>query len=145
MIDSVEKFLQIQINRPVVACGDISLRLRHCLMSRASRPKAIAVLGKRRVPPPQTSSINRFVLTGLSVACTTGRDSAASVAACWASPVGVARKSSLSWIFCRLSRLRLMSYSPLRSFGPSVTVPGSAYPLPPPFGSRRASLALPTP
>jgi len=37
-----------------------------------------------------------------------------------------------------------MSYSPLLSFGPSATVPGSAYPLSPPFGYRSASLALPT-
>jgi hypothetical protein len=27
-----------------------------------------------------------------------------------------------------------MSYSPLLSFGPSTIVPGSAYPLTPPFG-----------
>ena len=37
-----------------------------------------------------------------------------------------------------------MAYSPLLSFGPSTTVPGSAYPLPPPFGYRSASLAVPT-
>ena len=30
-------------------------------------------------------------------------------------------------MFCRLSRLRSMSYSPLLSFGSSITVPGSAY------------------
>ena len=29
-----------------------------------------------------------------------------------------------------------MSYLPLLSFGPSATVPGSAYLLPPPFGSE---------
>src|SRR6516164_948988 len=51
VVNSVEEFLQIKIDRPVVAFGDILLRLRHCLMSRAPRPKAVAVLGKRRVPP----------------------------------------------------------------------------------------------
>jgi hypothetical protein len=33
-----------------------------------------------------------------------------------------------------LSPSRCMSYLPLLSFGPSTTVSGSAYPLPPPFG-----------
>src|ERR1700730_16836486 len=33
-----------------------------------------------------------------------------------------------------MSFLRLMSYSPLLSFGPSTTVPGPAYLLTPPFG-----------
>jgi hypothetical protein len=33
-----------------------------------------------------------------------------------------------------MSLLRLMSYLPLLSFGPSTTVPGSAYLLAPPFG-----------
>src|SRR5215472_15840889 len=97
-----------------------------------------------RFPRSHTSSINRFVLAGLSVACTARRDSTASVPAFRASPVGAERKSSFSWTFCRLSLLRFMSYSPLLSFGPSATVPGSAYPLTPPFGYRSASLALPT-
>src|SRR5712691_11696346 len=43
-------------------------------------------------------------------------------------------KSSSFWMFCRLSRSRSMSYSPLLSFGSSITVPGSAYLLAPPFG-----------
>jgi hypothetical protein len=54
--------------------------------------------------------------------------------ACRASPVGADEKSSLNWRFSRLSPSRFMSYLPLRSFGPSATVPGSAYRLPPPFG-----------
>src|SRR5258706_4769322 len=37
-------------------------------------------------------------------------------------------------MFCRLARSRSMSYSPLLSFGSSITVPGSAYLLTPPFG-----------
>jgi hypothetical protein len=54
------------------------------------------------------------------------------------------REVQFIWIFCCLSLLRLMSYLPLLSFGPSTTVPGSAYLLTPPFGFRSASLALPT-
>jgi hypothetical protein len=37
-------------------------------------------------------------------------------------------------MFSRLSLSRFMSYLPLLSFGPSVTVPGLAYLLTPPFG-----------
>jgi hypothetical protein len=54
--------------------------------------------------------------------------------ACRASPVGGDEKSSLNWIFSRLSLLRFMSYLPLLSFGPSVLVSGSAYLFAPPFG-----------
>jgi len=36
-------------------------------------------------------------------------------------------KSTFFWMFCRWSRLRSMSYSPLLSFGSSITVPGSTY------------------
>ena len=56
--------------------------------------------------------------------------------ACRASPVGADEKSSLNWMFSRLSLSRFMSYLPLLSFGPSVTVPGSAYLLTPPFGTE---------
>src|ERR1700722_11805537 len=37
VIDSIEEFLQIEINAPAVAIGDILLRLGHRLMSRPSR------------------------------------------------------------------------------------------------------------
>src|SRR5712692_7247613 len=50
VIDSIEKFLQIKINAPAVAFGDILLRPCHCLMSRPSRPEPVTVLGKRPVP-----------------------------------------------------------------------------------------------
>jgi hypothetical protein len=53
--------------------------------------------------------------------------------ACRASPVGADEKSSLNWIQ-PLVASRFMSYLPLLLFGPSVTVPGSAYLLTPPFG-----------
>src|SRR6267142_2277272 len=53
---------------------------------------------------------------------------------CRASPVGADEKSSLNWIFSRLSLSRFMSYLPLLSFGPSAIVSGSAYLLTPPFG-----------
>src|SRR5712672_2650636 len=39
--------------------------------------------------------------------------------ACRASPVGADEKSSLNWMFSRLSLSRFMSYLPLLSFGPS--------------------------
>ena len=51
-----------------------------------------------------------------------------------ASPVGADEKSSLNWMFSRLSLSRFMSYLPLLSFGPSAIVSGSAYLLSPPFG-----------
>jgi hypothetical protein len=50
--------------------------------------------------------------------------------ACRASPVGLDEKSSLNWMFSRLSLSRFMSYLPLLSFGPSAIVSGSAYLLP---------------
>jgi hypothetical protein len=56
--------------------------------------------------------------------------------ACRASLVGIDEKSSLSWMFSRLSLSRFMSYLPLLSFGPSAPVPGSAYLLTPPFGAE---------
>ncbi len=54
--------------------------------------------------------------------------------ACRASPVGADEKSSLNWMFSRLSLSRFMSYLLLLSFGPSAIVSGSAYLLTPPFG-----------
>ena len=68
------------------------------------------------------------------MSCAAECDSVSSLPAFKASLFGVDEKSSSSWIFCRLSLLRFMSYSPLLSFGPSVTVSGSAYLLTPPFG-----------
>ncbi len=56
--------------------------------------------------------------------------------ACRASPVGADEKSSLNWMFSRLSLSRFMSYLPLLSFGPSAIVSGSAYLLAPPFVSE---------
>jgi len=51
VIDSIEEFLQVEINAPAAAFGDILLRLCHCLMSRPPRSKTVAVIGKLRVPP----------------------------------------------------------------------------------------------
>jgi hypothetical protein len=51
MIDPVEKFFEIKINYDVVARGNVSLRLGYRLMGGASRSEAVAVPGKRRVPP----------------------------------------------------------------------------------------------
>ena len=74
------------------------------------------------------------VLAGRSGSCAAESDSMSSRNACRASPVGADEKSSLNWMFSRLSLSRFMSYLPLLSFGPSVTVPGLAYLLTPPFG-----------
>src|SRR5258708_19808023 len=60
-----------------------------------------------------TSSINRFVLAGLSVPFITPDDSVSSLPASRASPVSAEEKSSSIWIFCCLSSLRLMAYWPL--------------------------------
>ena len=76
----------------------------------------------------------RLVSAGRSGSCAAESDSMSSRPACRASPVGVDEKSSLNWMFSRLSLSRFMSYLPLLSFGPSATVPGAAYLLPPPFG-----------
>src|SRR5439155_19567157 len=59
--DSIEKFLQIKINTPAVACSDILLRLDHGLMGRPSRPKTVAVIGKRPVPPPLQNLHHRLL------------------------------------------------------------------------------------
>src|SRR5258706_14488862 len=50
MIDPVEKLFEIKVIPDAVARGNVSLRLGHRLMSGASRSKAVAMLGKRRVP-----------------------------------------------------------------------------------------------
>jgi len=50
MIDSIKKLLQVDINAPAAAFGDILLRLSYCLMSRPPRSKTVAVIGKLRIP-----------------------------------------------------------------------------------------------
>ena len=52
VIDSIEEFLQIEINHPAVALGDIVLRLSHRLMRRPPRSEPVAVWGERSVPSP---------------------------------------------------------------------------------------------
>src|ERR1700757_3792202 len=52
MIYSIEELLQIEIDHPSVALRDVLLRLSHSVMRRSTRSKPVAVLGKRRVPPP---------------------------------------------------------------------------------------------
>ncbi len=49
VIDSVEKFRQVDIDNKLIAFSDIGLRLRHCLLGAAARPEAVAVLAERRV------------------------------------------------------------------------------------------------
>jgi len=50
MVDSIEEFFEIDINHVAITLGNVSLCLGYSLMGRASRPEAVAVLGKRRVP-----------------------------------------------------------------------------------------------
>src|SRR5260370_33027951 len=76
----------------------------------------------------------RFVLAGGACSPDLECDAMSSRGVCRASPVGVDEKSSLKWMFSRLSLSRFMSYLPLLSFGPSAIVSGSAYLLTPPFG-----------
>ena len=52
MIDSIEKFFQIEVDHPSVALRDILLRLSHSVMRRTTRSEPIAVLGECRVPSP---------------------------------------------------------------------------------------------
>ncbi len=61
VIDSIEEFLQIEVNAPAVAFGDILLRLCHRLMSRPPRPEPVAVIGKRPVPPPLQNLHHRLL------------------------------------------------------------------------------------
>jgi hypothetical protein len=46
----VEKFFEIKIDHEAIAFGNVALCLAHRLMGGASRPEAVTVLGKRRVP-----------------------------------------------------------------------------------------------
>ena len=50
LVDSVEEFLEVDVNHHVVAVGDVRLCLGYGLMCRTSRTESIAVLGERRVP-----------------------------------------------------------------------------------------------
>src|SRR5262249_8587895 len=47
VIDSVEKFFEINVDHDVEAFGDIPLRLGHGLMGGTSRAEAVAMLGER--------------------------------------------------------------------------------------------------
>jgi hypothetical protein len=50
VIDSIEEFLEVEVNDDIVAFGDITLCLSYRLMGRAPRTESVTVLGKRRVP-----------------------------------------------------------------------------------------------
>src|SRR5215475_225506 len=50
VLDSIEKFLQIEIDDPTIALRDVLLRLGHSLMSRSTWSKTVTVIGKGRVP-----------------------------------------------------------------------------------------------
>ena len=39
-----QKFFEIKVNDDSVACGNVLLRLGHCLMGGASRPETVTVL-----------------------------------------------------------------------------------------------------
>src|SRR6266478_772869 len=61
VIDSIEKFLQIEINHPAVARGNVLLCLGHCLMRGSSRSKTVAVVGEGRVPLPLQNLHHRLL------------------------------------------------------------------------------------
>jgi hypothetical protein len=80
-------------------------------------------------------------LAGRSGSFTTECDSMSSRPACRASPLGIDEKSSLNWIFSRLSLSRFVSYLPLLSFGPSIIRSRLGLSVDSPFGSECLSLA----
>jgi len=59
--NTIQEFLQIEINAPAMAFGDVLLRLCHRLMSRPPRPEPVAVIGKRPVPPPLQNLHHRLL------------------------------------------------------------------------------------
>jgi len=79
MINSIEKFLQIEINHPAVAFGNVPLCLRYSLMRRSSRSKAVAVIGKCWVPLPLQNLHRRL----LNEAVQHGRDAKLSHPSVW--------------------------------------------------------------
>src|ERR1700757_4602823 len=128
---------------------DVAQSARHVAVGPLHKVAAIGIGGSLAAPPlPHhraygsvhggsrrcANTIENHFLVGRSGSCIAESDSMSSRPACRASPVGADEKSSLNWMFSRLSLSRFMSYLPLLSFGPSVTVPGSAYLLTPPFG-----------
>src|SRR5262245_66134469 len=61
MIDSIEKFFQIETNAPAVTFDHVLLRLGHRLMSRPSWSEPVAVIGKLRVPLSLQDLHNRLL------------------------------------------------------------------------------------
>src|SRR3954466_9039676 len=59
--NTIQEFLQVEINAPAVAFGDILLRLCHRLMSRPSRPKTVAVLRERPIALPLQNLHHRLL------------------------------------------------------------------------------------
>src|SRR5215471_1525112 len=52
MINSIEKFLEIEIDHPAVTLRNVLLRLSYRLMCGSSGSETVAMVGERRVPPP---------------------------------------------------------------------------------------------
>jgi hypothetical protein len=79
VIDPVEKFRQVYIDNELIAFGDISLRLCHRLLGRASRPEAVTMLAERRIPQRLKPLENRLLDYTIDygwnaeVACPAGR------------------------------------------------------------------------
>src|SRR6267142_5792401 len=74
-----------------------------------------SVYGGSRSYVTRFDQMIRLVLAGRSGSCTTESDSMSSRNACRASPVGADEKSSLNWMFSRLSlsRFHVLLASPL--------------------------------
>jgi len=50
VVDSIEEFLEVEVNHDIVTFGNVALRLGHRLMGRASGSESVAMLRKRCVP-----------------------------------------------------------------------------------------------
>src|ERR1700675_637338 len=61
MIDSIEKFFQVEINHPSAALRNVPLRLSHGVMRRPTRSEPIAVLGERWIPLPLQNLHHRLL------------------------------------------------------------------------------------
>jgi hypothetical protein len=61
VIDSIEEFLQIEIDHPAVTVRKVQLCLGYCLMCGSSWSKTVAVIGKRSVPPPLQNLHHRLL------------------------------------------------------------------------------------
>src|SRR5260370_42535090 len=65
MIDSIEKFFQVEIDHPSMAVRNILLRLSNGVMRRPTGSELIAVLGERWIPLPLQNLHHRLLDTAI--------------------------------------------------------------------------------